>query len=108
MREVSAMAVVNVPPDNRIYRIGAVPGTMHVYNVGQPAPPNTTYDVTILNVNVWLNQSLPAGHTHSYPANGNMVFIQNHGPSRLQVLYVDRVQSTAEAGWSAVDQIPST
>ena len=30
------MAVVNIPPNQVIYKLGPIPGTMHVYNTGNP------------------------------------------------------------------------
>lgn len=82
------MAVVNIPPDGQIRALGQIPGTMHVYNTGNPAGGNSTYSVTILTVNVWLNVVIAQGGTDSYPANNNVTYIQNNGPNRLQVLYV--------------------
>jgi hypothetical protein len=38
------MAVVNVPPDNNIYGLGAINGTMHVNNPNHPPAAATKYD----------------------------------------------------------------
>ena len=104
------MAVVNIPPDNTIYGLGQINGTMHVYNTNNPPGGNTTYDLTIVNVNHWANVVIQPGHTDPYPAGGNAVYIQNHGPSRLQVLYDDgdgEGSTPEEAGWETADEMPS-
>lgn len=79
-------AVQNIPPDGRIYNLGRIPGQLHVYNTGRPGGGNTNYHLTIVHVGYFPRQ-LPPGHTHSYNAAGNAVYIQNNGPSTLQVLY---------------------
>ena len=103
------MAVVNIPPDNQIYGLGQVNGTLHIYNTGNPAGGNTTYDLTIITVNHWANVVIAQGHTDSYGAGGNAVYIQNHGPNRLQVLYLEGEPETPEeAGWKVVSEVPSS
>ncbi len=103
------MPVVNIPPNNVIYALGVINGTMHVYNTNQPPAAITQYDLTIINVNHWGNVGILPGDTQSYPAGGNAVYIQNHGPSRLQALYVDPngEQSPDEAGWSVEKRMPN-
>jgi len=81
-------AVVNIQPNGTIYGLGAINSTMHIYNTGNPAGGNSTYNLTIINVNNWQGVVIPQGHTDTYQPQGNAVYIQNNGPNRLQVLYV--------------------
>lgn len=81
------MAVVNIPPDGRIYSLGRVPGTLHVYNRG---PNASMYNLTIVGVNNWQNINISVGHTNSYLANGNATYIQNLNASgTLQCLWFE-------------------
>ena len=102
------MAVVNVPPDGLIYTLGRINGNVHVYNTNNPPAAHTIYSITIVSVNAWLDVSIDPGHTNTYPAGGNAVYIQNMGLSRLQVLYLDGdiVLTPKQAGWKTVDQTP--
>ena len=102
------MSVVNVPPDQQIYNLGIINGTMHVYNTNQPAGAATQYDLTIIHVGYWGNVGILPGHTDSYPAGGNAVYIQNQGPSRLQVLYLpeEEALSPKDVGWTVVNKLP--
>jgi hypothetical protein len=56
----------------------------------------------------WANVGILPGHTDSYPAGGNAVYIQNHGASRLQVLYIEQQNELTpeDAGWSVETEIP--
>ena len=81
-------AVVNIPPNGAIYSLGAINSTLHIYNTGQPGGGNTTYNLTIIAVNVWMGVVTAPGNTQSYNPAGNAVYIQNNGPSQLQALYV--------------------
>ena len=78
-------AVIDIPPDNRIYSLGKIQGTFHVYNTGNPPGGNTAYELTIVNQNAYQGVLQP-GHTDTFNGGGNAVYIQNHGPSKLQVL----------------------
>lgn len=103
------MTVINIPPDGNIYHSPApVPGTVHVYNVGTPAGPTTTYHLTIPHVVNVMHAHIAPGHTQSYQANGNVVYIQNLGPSKLQLLYTAGTggQTPSEAGWTQADELP--
>ena len=103
------MTVVNVPPDGRIYGLGQIDGSIHVYDTNQPAAPSTTYDLTIIGVNVWNGVQIAPGHTDTYPGDGTAVYVCNHGPSRLQVLYVPAPGDELtpdDAGWTVVDRVP--
>lgn len=100
------MAVVNIPPDNRIYNLGRIQSQLHVYNTNNPAAPNTLYNLTIPNVSNWMNRNILPGHTDTYAPAGNAVYIQNQGPSRLQVLYVDTALTPEEAGLEVVGAMP--
>jgi hypothetical protein len=92
----SVATVHNIPPDERIYSLGRLAGSIHIYNTGRPVGGDTTYDVTIVNVNHYLRQLAP-GHTDTYNAGtGNAMYIQNHGPSALQVLSMRQPQGTAQ------------
>ncbi|MGK3967057.1 hypothetical protein WMF38_23150 [Sorangium sp. So ce118] len=101
------MPVVNVAPNSVIYKLGPIPGTMHIYNTGNPGGGATTYNLTILNVGVWTDVVIQTGHTDTYQPNGNVVFIQNLGPSRLQVLYVESELTVEQAGGRAVSELPA-
>lgn len=102
------MAVVNVPPDGRIYSLGRIVSEMHVYNTNNPPADGTRYYLTIVNVGEYPNVLIQPGHTQTYHPHGNAVYIQNNGPSRLQVLYVDQGQERTpeEAGWTVVSEKP--
>ncbi|WP_437862952.1 hypothetical protein [Sorangium sp. So ce363] len=100
------MAVVNIPPNQVIYKLGPIPGTMHVYNTGNPGGGATTYNITILNVGAWTDVVIQTGHTDTYQPNGNVVFVQNLGPSRLQVLYVESELTVEQAGGRSVKEFP--
>ncbi|GAA4375218.1 hypothetical protein [Nocardioides caricicola] len=102
------MAVVNIPPDNRIYGLGQVPGTMYVYNMNNP-PGATTYNLTIVHVNAWVGVVINPGHSDDYPAGGNPTFIQNQGPSVLQVLYIgaDEGVDPEAAGATVEESMPA-
>lgn len=107
------MAVVNIPPNNNIYALGKIAGALYVYNMGKPRDGNqpTTYSVTITNVNAWPNVQIAIGHMHNYVANNNAAYIQNEGPSTLQVLYLDntlKALSPEEAGIGTVPKAPLT
>jgi len=100
------MTVVNIPPDGRIYGLGKVPGTLHVYNRG---PNASTYNLTIVGVNNWQNVNIAAGHTNSYAANGNTTYIQNqNGGSILQCLWVAPADELTpqQAGLEKVENMP--
>jgi len=101
------MAVVNIPPDRRIYDLGLINGSVHVYNTGNPPGGATVYSITILNVGAWTDVPIQIGHTHTYPAGGNRVYVQNMGPSKLQVLYVTNEMTVAEAGGHEVKAFPA-
>jgi hypothetical protein len=81
-------AVVNIPPNGAIHSLGVINSTMHIYNTGNPAGGNSTYNLTIVNVNNWMGVVIQQGHTDTYNPAGNAVYIQNNGPNGLQVLYV--------------------
>lgn len=103
------MSVVNVPPDGHIYSLGRINGAINIYNTNQPAAPVTVYDITILGVGVLTGVNLLPGHTDAYQGAGTAVYVCNHGPSRIQVLYlpVETEALTPEAaGWSVVDRVP--
>lgn len=97
--------VVNIPAFSPIYQLGAVPSPMHIYNQGGA---QTHYDLTIINVGVWLNVAIQPGHTDTYRPDNNPVFIRNNGPSKLQVLYYPPEEAVApsEAGWDEVAEFP--
>ena len=97
--------VVNVQPDGRIYNLGRIQHTVHVYDTNIPAGGNTGYQITIVDV-THQNRTIQPGHTHSYSPGGNAVYIQNNGPSRLQVLYADGVMTPEDAGWKEVEELP--
>ncbi|HEX5705831.1 MAG TPA: hypothetical protein VFX96_00935 [Pyrinomonadaceae bacterium] len=102
------MAVVNIPPDNQIYNLGIINGTMHVYNTNNPPAAATQYNLTIIHVGNWMNVGILPGHTDSYPAGGNAVYIQNIGPSRLQVLHNDPQEERTpdDRGCGVVSEMP--
>src|SRR5262249_24478470 len=79
--------VFDIPPNNLIYGLGPINSRLHIYDTGHPGVGPTQYSVTILNVGVWINQVLTAGNMHAYIPGGNAVFVQNHGPSKLQALW---------------------
>ncbi|RKG92473.1 hypothetical protein D7V97_40890 [Corallococcus sp. CA053C] len=82
----SAVAAVRtIPPDRRIYALGVITGTFHIYNTGRPAGGNTQYHLTITHSG-YSQRSLAPGGTDTFNGGGNTVFIQNDGPSALQVL----------------------
>jgi hypothetical protein len=105
-QEELKMAVVNIPPDGKIYSLGKVPGTMHVYNRGANA---STYNLTIIHVNNWQNVNIAVGHTDSYPANGNATYIQNQiGGGTLQCLWVGAADGLTpeQAGLEKAEHMP--
>lgn len=101
--------VVDIDPDGRICSVGQVNGTLHVYNTGRHASaPSSVYNLTIVGANAWMNVNIAAGATDSYAANGGAVYIQNIGPSALQLLYLKPGErgSPQDAGWTEVDAFP--
>ena len=97
------MAVINIPPNNQIYAIGRIQSTLHVYNPGVL----THYSITIIDVNVWINQHIAQGHTDTYHPVGNAVYVQNAGPSMLQVLHADTQLAPEQAGALVVAKMPA-
>ena len=87
------MPVIDIDPDSRIISLGRIGGTFHVYNTGQPGGGDTTVAVTIVNVGAWTNIVLRPGHVWSGDARNNPVFIQDSGPSRVQVLTDDAAEA---------------
>jgi len=81
------MPVINVPPDGQIYGLGQIGGQLHIYNTGNPPGGNTTYNLTILNVGAFMGQLLAPGFMQTFLPAGNITYIQNMGPSKLQALF---------------------
>jgi hypothetical protein len=77
--------VATIPPNNRIYALGQVTRAVHVY--GQNG--NSTYSLTLIGVNAWVNVPINQGQTQSYQPNaaGSALYVQNSGPGTIQVLY---------------------
>lgn len=103
------MAVVNIPPDGNIYSIGPIDSLMHIYNTDHPHGVVTNYYLTILNVGYYPNVAILPGHTDTYQPAGNKVFIQNNGPSRLQMAFLaenEKEITPDEAGWTVVKDFP--
>jgi hypothetical protein len=78
--------VLNIPADGQIYPLGQINTQLHIWNTNMPAAQVTNYHITIVNVS-HMQAQIQAGHTDSYQPMGNMVYIQNNGPSRLQALW---------------------
>ncbi|PCI75019.1 MAG: hypothetical protein COB20_13895 [SAR86 cluster bacterium] len=97
--------VVNISPDGRAYSLGKINSTMHVYNTNNPPGRVTNYDITITSMFYRSVDVLP-GHSDQYAPNDNAVYIQNNGPSKLQVLYVEELISPEDAGWKEVKKMP--
>ncbi|QOJ01539.1 MAG: hypothetical protein HRU70_14030 [Phycisphaeraceae bacterium] len=103
------MAVVNIPPNNQIYNLGIIHSQLHVYDTGNPPGGVTTYDLSIPNVNYWPNIQTQQGHTQTFSPQGNAVYIQNHGPSTLQCLFLPQGNplDPEEAGLTPVQGLRS-
>ena len=93
----AAASVRRIPPDHRIYSLGTIPGVFHIYNTGNLAGGATNYHLTITGVN-YFQPTIAPGYTDTFNAGGNSVYIQNNGPSALQVLSIgnqaDHAKST--------------
>ena len=99
--------VVDIPPDGRIYRIGRINGSLHIYDTNHPGAAQTQYVITISNVVGGQHVMIQPGHTDTYAPNNNMVFIQNNGPSKLQALYLEASLTPEFAGWTVEEAHPS-
>jgi hypothetical protein len=96
------MTVVNIPGDDIPVAIAknVIPGTMHVYCVG---PGQADFEIRIQTRE---HHTLAAGHTLSFKVNNSQVWIENKGPSRIQLLY-GQAQSIAETeGFTAGAEAP--
>ncbi len=100
------MAVVNVPANAQIYSLGRITGALHIYNIGNP-PGTTHYNITIVTIGNWNHVPVAPGHSNTYHPAGNAVYLQNMGPSVLQVLYVDQAVAPEEAGLDVVGEMPA-
>ena len=100
------MAVLNIPPNSGIRNLGRLPGTIHIYNTGNPGGAVTTYSMTIIDVGIWEGVRLTRGDQDSYQANGNATYLKNDGPSRLQVLYVG-ADELEDSDVEVVSEFPS-
>ncbi|MBL8150754.1 MAG: hypothetical protein JNN15_12590 [Blastocatellia bacterium] len=80
------MAVVNVPANTGVHlNAGQVPGLMYVYCVG---PAMATFGISIVNPPppyVW--HQLAAGHMLTFQVDGFDCWVENNGPSTIQLLY---------------------
>lgn len=88
------MAVINVPANTAVQIAqGQVPSLMHVYCVG---PNPVTFGISIVNPPppyIWHN--LAAGHFLSFQVDGFQTWVQNNGPSMIQLLYTTTFEGLA-------------
>ncbi|XXT21331.1 hypothetical protein WME94_07190 [Sorangium sp. So ce429] len=98
--------VVDIPPSGQIYGLGRVSSALHIYDTNNPPGAVTRYEITILNV-ISQSRQIAPGHTDTFQPAGNVVYVQNNGPSKLQALYVGDAVSPEDAGWVKEAAMPA-